>query len=252
MKRIAWIGIASLAASLVAAAPDAKADLKAAAKKLEDAGGYAWTSTSKSDGAGGGNGNANRNRFQPGPTEGKLDKDGLVWIKSTQGEMSTEAYLKAGKSAVKSGDAWKAGSEFDLTAQGGQGRRDPGAGMVRRLQNFKAPAVEAGGLLDKVGDLKDEGEGVFSGALSEEGVKELLTRFGRPGGNNNGPQVTEPKGGVKFWVKDGMLVKYELNTQGKFSFNNNEFAINRTTTVEFKDAGSVKIEVPEEAQKKLE
>ena len=250
MKRIAWIGILGLASSLVAAAPDLKADLKAASKKLEDAGGYAWTSTSKSEGAGGGNNNANR--FQPGPTEGKLDKDGLVWLKSTQGETATEAYLKAGKSAIKSGEGWKAGSEFDLTAQGGQGRRDPGMGMARRLQNFKAPATEASSLVDKVGDVKDEGEGVFSGPLSEEAVKELLTRFGRPGGNNNGPQVTEPKGSVKFWLKDGMLVKYELNTQGKFSFNNRDFAMNRTTTVEFKEAGSVAIEVPEEAKKKLE
>jgi hypothetical protein len=251
MNGIAKIGIMALAAALLAARPDAKADLKAAAKKLEDAGGYAWTSVSKSEGGGGG-GNGNRNRFQPGPVEGKLDKDSLVWIKTTQGDNSTEAFLKAGKSVVKTGDGWKAGSEFDLTAQGGQGRRDPAMGLVRRLQNFKAPAAEAGNLIEKLGDVKDEGDGVFSSTLSEDGAKELLTRNGRPGGNGNGPQVTDPKASVKMWLKDGVLVKYELNTQGKMSFNNNEFTINRTTTVEFKEIGAVTIEVPEEAKKKLE
>jgi hypothetical protein len=231
--------------------PDAKADIKAAAKKLQDASGYSWTSTPKSEGGGGQGGN----RFQPGPTEGKLEKDGVVWIKTTQGDTSTEAILKAGKSAIKTADGWKAGSELQGNQgnQGGQGRRgNPGAGMARRLQNFKAPAVEAEGLVDKVGDLKDEGEGLFSAALTEDGAKSLLTFGGRPGGNNQGPQITDPKGTVKFWIKDGALVKYEINTQGKMSFNGNDRDINRTTTVEFKDVGSTKVEVPEDAKSKLE
>jgi hypothetical protein len=248
MKRMAWIGIAGLAASLVAASnPDAKTDVKAAAKKLQEASGYSWVSTPKSEGGGGGG----QNRFQPGPTEGKLEKEGFVWIKSTQGENSSEAVLKAGKVAVKTADGWKAGSEFQGNQAGGQGRRDPAAGLARRLQNFKAPAVEAEGLVDKAGDLKDEGDGLFSGALTEEGAKSLMT-FGGRGGNNNAPQITEPKGTVKFWIKDGALVKYEVNTQGKISFNNNERQINRTTTVEFKDIGSTKVEVAEDAKKKLE
>jgi hypothetical protein len=248
MKRMAWIVIAGLAASLVAAAnPDAKADVKAAAKKLQDASGYSWTSTSKSEGGGGQGGT----RPQAGPTEGKLEKDGLVWIKTTQGDNSNEAFLKAGKSAIKTADGWKAGSEFQGN-QGGQGqRRDPAAGMARRLQNFKAPAVEAEGLVDKAGDLKDEGEGLFSGPLTEEGAKALLSFGGRPGGNNNGPQISDPKGTVKFWIKDGALVKYEINVQGKMTFNNNDRDINRTTTVEFKEVGSTKVEAPEDAKSKL-
>jgi hypothetical protein len=253
MKRTAWIGIAGLAAwaaglSAEAAPRDAKADVKAAAKKLQDASGYSWVSTPKSEGGGGGG----QNRFQPGPTEGKLEKDGAVWVKSTQGDTSSEAYLKAGKVAVKTADGWKAGSEFQGGQAGGQGRRDPAAGMARRLQNFKAPAVDAEGLVDKAGDLKDEGEGVFSGALTEEGAKALLTFGGRPGGNNNAPQISDPKGTVKFWIKEGTLIKYEVNTQGKITFNNNDREINRTTTVEFKDVGSTKVEVPEDAKKKLE
>ncbi|HVR86550.1 MAG TPA: hypothetical protein VMU54_19660 [Planctomycetota bacterium] len=248
MKGIAWMAMSGLAAALVAAGnPDSKSDLKAAAKKLKDAGGYSWTSTSKNAGGGGGG----ANRPQVGPTEGKVDKDGVVWIKITRGDNATEAYLKAGKSAIKTADAWKAGSELQGDPAGGQARpRDPAAGLARRLQNFKAPAIEADELVDKVGELKDEGDGVFSGALTEEGAKALMTFGGRPGGN--GPQVSDPKGTAKFWVKDGTLAKYEINTQGKITFNNNDREINRTTTVEFKDTGSTKIDVPDEAKKLLE
>jgi len=244
MKRIAWIGILGLAASVAsAAARDAKADVKAAAKKLQEASGYGWTSTSKSEGAAPGG----QNRPQAGPTEGKIEKGGFACIKSTFGETTTEAVLKGGKVAVKTADGWKAGSEF----QGGQqGRRDPAAGMAQRLATFKEPAVEAETLVDSIADLKDEGEGLFSGALSEDGVKALLTRGGRPGGQ--APTVAEPKGSAKFWVKDGGLVKYELNVQGKMTFGEREIALNRTTTVEFKDVGSTKVEVAEDAKKKLE
>jgi hypothetical protein len=252
MKSVAWIGILGLAASLAAEANprDAKADIKAAAKKIQDASGYSWTSTPKSEGGGGGGGQGGR--FQPGPTEGKLEKDGFVWIKTTQGDNSTEAVLKGGKVAVKTADGWKAGSEFQGGQGGGQqGRRDPAAGLARRLQNFKAPAIDAEGLVDKVGDVKDEGEGAFSGALTEDGAKSLMT-FGGRGGGGNAPQITDPKGTVKFWVKDGALVKYEYNVQGKMTVRDREININRTVTVEFKDVGSTKVEVSEDAKKKLE
>lgn len=248
MKRIGWIGIASLAASLIAAiTQDTKSDVKAAAKKLQDTSGYSWTSTPKSEGGGGHGGN----RFQPGPTEGKLEKDGSVWMKTTQGDNTTEAFLKDGKSAIKTADGWKSGSDFQDNQGGQDRRRDPAAGLGRRLQNFTAPAAEAESLVDKVGELKNEGEGVFSGALTEEGAKSLLAFGGRRGDNSNGPQISDPKGSVKFWVKDGTLVKYEINVQGKVSFNGNDRELNRTTTVEFKDLGSTKVEVPEEAKSKL-
>ena len=39
--------------------------------------------------------------------------------------------------------------------------------------------------------------------------------------------------------------------QGTISFNGNDVDIDRTTTVEIKDVGSTKVDVPEEANKKL-
>jgi hypothetical protein len=221
---------------------DAKADLKAACQKLGGES-YAWVSTPKSEGAGGGQGG----RFQAGPTEGKTEKDGYTCISTKAGENTLEAALKGGKAAVKTAEGWKAPADF---GQGGQGRRDPAASFARGLANFKAPAASAEALADALREVKDEGEGVYSGDLTEEGVKAQLAFGGRPGGQ--APSIAEPKGTAKFWVKEGQLVKFEYNVQGKMTFGQREVAINRTTTVEIKDIGSAKVELPEEAKAKLQ
>ncbi|MBC8002999.1 MAG: hypothetical protein H7X97_10475 [Opitutaceae bacterium] len=77
-------------------------------------------------------------------------------------------------------------------------------------------------------------------------------RRGGAGGGEAPPPPENAKGSVKFWVKDGSLAKYEYNVQGTMSFGGNSIEINRTTTVEIKDVGTTKVEVPEEAKKKLQ
>jgi hypothetical protein len=52
-------------------------------------------------------------------------------------------------------------------------------------------------------------------------------------------------------VKDGQLAKYEYHVQGNMSFNGQDREINRTTTVEIKDVGSTKVEIPAEAKAKM-
>ena len=90
----------------------------------------------------------------------------------------------------------------------------------------------------------------YVGELTDSGAKELLSfRRGRNGGD--GPTVTNPKGSVKFWVKDGVLTKYEFHLQGSVSFNGNDIDVDRTTTVEIKDVGSTKITIPDGAAKKM-
>jgi hypothetical protein len=81
-----------------------------------------------------------------------------------------------------------------------------------------------------------------------DGAKKMQSFRGPDG---QGPDVKEAKGSVKFWVKDGALNKYEFKLKGKMDFGGNEFPNDRTTTVEIKDVNSTKVEVPEEAKKKL-
>ena len=164
----------------------------------------------------------------------------------TRGDNTIEAALKGGKGALKTADGWKSLAE---AIEGGDGQPNPSRFIGRMLQNFKAPAAQAEDLAAKTKELKKTDD-AYTGELTEEGVKELLTFGPRPGGGN-APPPSNARGSVKFWVKDGVLAKYEFKVQGTMSFNGNDVDIDRTTTVEIKDVGSTKVDVPEEAKKKL-
>lgn len=243
MKTPALLSLSCLlAVSLVAADSTPKDDVKSAAKKLADKASYSWKSTTESANANAGG------RGRPGPVEGKIEKDGFAMLNITRGENTTEAVVKSGKGAIKTADGWKSLAEATEGDGGGGGQRNPARATARMLQTFRSPAVEAEDLASKAKALK-KADDVYSGDLTEEGVKELLTRgFRRPGGEP--PSPADPKGSVKFWVKDGVVSKYEYKVQGTMSFNGNDMTIDRTTTVEIKDIGSTKVEVSEEAKKK--
>ncbi len=232
MKRNILLGIVMLATgSLLAAEAGAKEDVVAAAKKLGDKGNYSWKTTMEA-------GNFN------GSTDGKTDKDGLVSLSMTFGDNTTEAYVQGGKGAVKRPDQdWQSLTELANSTEPG-----PGRFLVRRLQAFKAPATEAADIADKTKELKKDGD-LYSGDLTEAGAKDLLAFGGRRGAN--APEPKNAKGSVKFWTKDGVLSKYELKLQGTINFNGEDRDMDRTTTVDIKDVGSTKIDVPEAAKKKM-
>lgn len=234
MKRTIVFGLITLtAATLLGAEASVKDEVTGAVNKLAQQSSYAWKATTAF-------GNFT------GSTEGKSQKDGLVAITMTFGENTTEVFLKEGKGAVKAGDQdWESLAEMASAAGSEPGPRQF---LVRRLQNFKTPTAEATDLAGKTKELKKDGE-VCAGDLTEAGAKELLAFGGRRGAN--APEPKNAKGSVKFWVKDGLLAKYELKLQGTINFNGEDRDMDRTTTVEFKDVGTAKITVPEAAQKKL-
>jgi hypothetical protein len=122
------------------------------------------------------------------------------------------------------------------------------------LQNTKTPAQQAQSLLDACKSVTKTDD-AYSGDLTDDGAKALLQfpGFGR-GGGGGAPQITitDAKASVKFWVKDGMLTKYEIKSTGKTQFGDNDpMDVDRTTTVEIKDVGTTKIDMPDEAKKKL-
>ena len=223
-----------VATSLVAA--DAKDEIKSAAKKLADNSNYSWTSTPKSEGGGG--------NFRSGPTEGKADKGGWTQTIASFGDNKIETIMKGEKFATKREDEWKTAEDLEGD--------DRGAFMVRAIKAFKAPAAQADELADKVKELKKGDDGVYAGDLTEEGAKALLSRGGR-GGGAGGPGPSSAKGTAKFWVKDGTLAKYEFHVEGmmKRRDSDEEIKIDRTTTVEIKDIGTTKLDVPAEVKKKL-
>ena len=177
-----------------------------------------------------------------GTSEGKIEKDGCLWLSLAMRDSKIEAVKQGNKGALKTADGWQSMSE----AAGGDS--GPATYAARRLQSYKAPAAQAEELAGKVNELKQDGD-VYSGELTEDGAKSLLTFGGR--GGANAPEVSGAKGSAKFWVKAGVLAKYEIKVQGKVSFNGNDRDVDRTTTVDIKEVGSTKVEVPEEAKKKL-
>ena len=231
-KTILFSATALFAGSLLAADANPKDEIAAAAKKLNEQASYSWKSTVVVP---------EGSRFRPGPTEGKTEKNGFTHVTMSFGDNTTQAVLKGNKGAITNRDGgWQ--SLADLENSEGAGRF-----IGRMLQNFKTPATQAAELAAGVKELKKEGD-AYSGDLTEESAKALLTFRGRTDG---APTINNANGSVKFWVKDGALSKFETKVTGQVSFDGNDRDVDRTTTVEIKDVGTTKVEVPEEAKNKL-
>jgi hypothetical protein len=239
MKKNILFGLITFAmTSLMAADSNPKDDVKKAASALGNENNYTWRATVEVPADA---------QFKPGPTDGKTEKGGYTTLSIEFGDNTSEGVLKGTNGAVKTDDGWQ--SLADATKDDGSGGFNPTVFMARVVQNSKTPAVEAASLADAAKELKQDTNSI-SGDLTEAGVKELLAfRRGRNGGN--GPTITNPKGSVKFWIKDGKLVKYQYHVLGAMSFNGNDFDVDRTTTVEIKDVNTTKIDVSDDARKKL-
>ena len=239
MKRNLLFGVVTLLAGAVLAADGPKDEVLAAAKKLASQSNYSWKSTMDLG--------AN-SQFTPGPTEGKTEKDGLTWLSTSFNDNTSEGIMKGTKVAVKGESGWQTAEE---AAGDGGGGFNPGTMVLRRLQGLKVPADEVQDLVAKSKELKKEGD-VYSGELTEDGAKALLA--GGFGGRRGGtpPTVSNAKGTAKFWLKDGALAKYEIKVSGKRQNQNGEDVDREVnTTVEIKDVGTTKLNVPEEAKKKV-
>ncbi|HEV2211283.1 MAG TPA: hypothetical protein VG167_21170 [Verrucomicrobiae bacterium] len=233
MKKQTLFSLTVLAASsLLAAGATPKDDITTAAQKLGDQPNYSWRTTFVVP---------EDAQFKPGPADGKTEKEGITWVSMSFFDNKMQAVLKGKKGALTDQDgAWK--SVEELEKEEGPGRF--GAIIVR---NIKTPAKEAARLAAAAKELKLE-DNIYSGDLTEEGATAMQTF--ETGGSEH-PTVSDAKGSVKFWVKDGALTKYEFKLKGNIKFGDNEFPNDRTTTVEIKDVGTTKLEVPEEARKKI-
>jgi hypothetical protein len=226
MKRIVLCSLFALATfSVLASDPSPKEQVAAAAKALATKPSYSWKTTVVVPESA---------RFKPGPTEGKTEKDGFTYVTMSYGDNLTEAAMKGDKAVITDQDgAWRTASELE----GGEGRE---RFLGRMARGLRAPATQVTDLLALSKELKKDGD-VYSGELTEEGAKKQF-RFGEP---------QNPKGSIKFWLKDGALTKFEIKVEGKMDFNGEEYDASRTSTTEIKDVGATKVNVPAEAKKKL-
>jgi hypothetical protein len=225
-----WLTFSLCTTAVVAAESDAKSEVKGAVKRLADKPNYSWLSTPKLE---------NEARFRLGPTEGKTEKDGWTHTVVSFNDNTVESVFKGRKAALKREDEWQTLEELET---------GDSAWIGRLLKAFKALAAEAVDLADQAGQLKKGEDGAYSGDLTPDGAKTQLMRRTRQGAN----APVDAKGWVKFWIQDGLLVKYQFNLQGTVTRQNGEEQkLDRTTTVEIKDVGTTTVTVPAEVKKKL-
>jgi len=250
MIRTVMLGaVALLGGSAMVAYAGPQDDVKAAAQKLADSANFSWKTTiENAGGGGGGGGGGGRRGGFGGPSEGKTEKGGYTLLTIGSGDNARHIAMKGEKVAIETQDGWQTPEEMAQNNGGGGGRRGGGFRNMNRT-----PAAIADELVGRVKELS-ESDGAWKGDLTEDGAKALLTFGGRRGGNNagNGPEISNAKGSATFWVKDGVLTKFSYHVSGTISTQNGDRDVDRTTTTEISDVGSTKVEIPDEAKKKLE
>jgi hypothetical protein len=231
-EKILFGAIALLAGSLLAADSNPQDAVKDAAKKLGEKDNYSWTTT------------IDLGSDMTGTIEGKAEKGGATLLTLSAVGQGMDAVFKGNKGVLKLDDGWQSISEVATNSdQGGPPRI-----VARVLQAYRVPAQEAADLAVKPKELK-LADGVYSGDLSADAIKEML-KFGMQAAGRS-LDISGAKGSVKFWLKDGSLTKYEYSVQGTVTFGGNDRDVDLKNTVVLKDVGTTKLIVPEEAAKKL-
>jgi hypothetical protein len=245
MKMLLALG----AALAMVGAPDE--DLDKAAAKAAAMGNYSCTITVKMEGMGGGGGGGEGRGIQP--VELQIKADAPWHVKS--GEV--EAYKKGETLAVKDGETWKKLERPQRPADGE--RPDRKAMAAQMLRGVRGPHETLKDLnsasFKEVKREDSEGGRCYSGELTAEAVKAIAQRGRRGGGGGGGdrPQA-QSTGTAKLWVNgDGAVTKYEVYIESKMkNRDDEEVTFKRTTTVDIRDIGSTKYDVPEGAAKALE
>lgn len=240
-NKIASIIVAMFASSVVWAADAAPTNqVSDAVAKLKAATNYSWTVTTVTPPDA---------PFTPPPVKGQTDSAGFAKFSTEFGDNTAEVILKGDKAAFKGDEGWQlavAGDGFSPDM------------FALNLARNGTPSHEAGIILKGVKKLQVLEGGALGGDLSAEASTDLLTFGPRRSDAKANPDISAfpgpkgAKGSAKFWVKDGALVKYQTHLTGTVSFDGNDTALDFTRTTEIQEVGTTKMDIPDEAKKKLE
>jgi len=165
-----------------------------------------------------------------------------------RGDNTYEGAFRGDRGISKTEQGWRFLADAASRAGGGDRRADPTAAIARMLLTFRTPAVDAQELAGKAKELTKSGD-TFTAELTEESARTLLPVGGRRGGS--GPSVTDARGKVTFFTKEGVLVRYEYTVQGTVEANGKRRLIEQTTTTSVKGIGSTRLDLPAEAKLKI-
>jgi hypothetical protein len=240
-RKMLFTAAAFVVGTAVVAYAGPKEDMQAGIKKLADQPNYSWHSTTD---------------FGQGSSvsDGKTEKGGLTYTKSTFGDNETEMIRQGDKIVInRGGEGWMTPEEMQQNAGGGGGR---GRGFFGR--GGGAPMVQAEQAISNLPDSAFSKNGDVYTVTATGAEAQSLNPFGGrggrrgggAGGGGQGPQ--NAKATYKVTVKDGMPSKIETHYSATVNFGGNEQELNITTTTEIKNVGSTKIDVPAQAKAKLQ
>ncbi len=231
MKNLLLNTVILLAGSGLVALAGPADDVNGAIQKLSGEASYSWHTTVAVPAD---------SRFKPGPTDGKT-LDGLTYLQLSMRNNTIKLFMKGTNIVVADPDpdgGWETLADFESNDDQG-----PGRFLGYMARGFKLPAAQAGDLVADCQNIQ-ETNGVVTADLTPDGAKKLLS-FRR------NSDVSNPTGSAQFWINNGELTKYEFHVKGGVTFNDNDITIDRDTTVEINDAGTTKIDVPNDAKKLL-
>ena len=163
---------------------------------------------------------------------------------STRGSADGSAPLPRGR-----GRRGMGGGGGGFPGGGSRGGDRPTPAYSNLQLTLSRPHEELGIIIAGYHELNADGD-VASGTLSDTAAKLLLVHAGQK-------EVTPltAAGTFRLWMKDGVVVKYEIKLEGTIAVTTNgnrrEVTVHQTSTTEVKNVGTTKFDVPEEAQKKL-
>jgi hypothetical protein len=210
---------------------DASQDVAAAATKLRDAGNYSWRSVT----------NDTADNGSTLITDGKTDKSAYTTLNLNSGDYYVRLVIKGTNGAINTGDGWK-------TADDLSDNRREAKFLTATVRGFKSPAVLAQEFASHAKDLHPEEDALVTEVSGNEAAQ-LLSPLANV---RSGREMSNAKATVRFWIRDGILAKYQVHATYTVSLKGNDTQIDRTTTVDFSDAGTTTVDVPDEVKKKLE
>jgi len=225
MKTITLLSIITVfAVSLPAAITSPKDEVTSAIKALSQQANYSWKATVAVPAT---------STLRPGITEGKTAKFGFTEVTLSSGEVRTEFLIKGQNGAILSADnGWQTLDE----AWAGPGR---GRFLAIVARNFKPPTEAAAVLAESVNDL-EKGDEFIAGNLTAAKAEQLLLSEGASD-TKKAPKISLAKGSVKFWIKDGLLAKYEYTFSGNLKSGDRELEVNRDCIVEISNVGTTTV-----------
>jgi len=228
-------------AAAASSAENLRDDLISAIKKLGEQRNYTYTSTSSGT-------RSRLTRMTYGTTVCQVETTGLAVFTIMRTNFTNVVVIQGSQGVIKTEDGWKTLADAeDRVRNPGDARRTTRT-VARGFLNERGeviPVPFTTGIEKRARVIKDLKmvDDVMVGELPPE---ELGGRTFGPGTFSMSP--IKSRGTVKYWIKEGVLVKTETKTAQDYGEDD---YVESTTVTEFSHVGTTRITVPEEALKLL-